>query len=192
MTRQSTRRLRPTAVALAAVFLVPGCSGDTAAQPEPMTSTGCSKPTIGKVGLQVSAQAEDGSPARPLAVTLEYERGSPDGVSGGPLTEVTPCVLAVVDLGKGAAAELGQGFELKSMMDDEEIDAAAGEGRLSVTDNAVRVAASGGNLSGFSGWYVNFSGADVGSYRWTAPAHWTQPAGTAVTGEVQVEIDVTA
>jgi hypothetical protein len=50
----------------------------------------------------------------------------------------------------------------------------------------------GGSYAGFTGWYVDFSAAEVGSYRWSAPAHWNQPSGAPATGTVEVVVDVTA
>ena len=77
-------------------------------------------------------------------------------------------------------------------MDHKSVDAVEGQGQVLVTDRAVNDVdlQGGGSFGFFTGWYVDFSKAGPGSYRWTAPAHWNGSAGTAVPGTVQVDLTV--
>ncbi|WP_380162737.1 hypothetical protein [Kineococcus sp. R86509] len=123
---------------------------------------------------------------------LDYSQGSPDGAAGGPLTEVTSCVVSEMSLLQGDGGDLNGSFALESRMDRQGIDAAEGQGRVLVTDQAVYAVDTqgGGDFGSFTGWYVDFAQAGVGLYRWTAPAHWNGSAGTSVAGTVQVDLTV--
>ncbi|WP_328291187.1 hypothetical protein OG218_00200 [Kineococcus sp. NBC_00420] len=195
MRKRSARLWR--VVALMSVLLIPaitGCSGKTTSQPEPMTSTGCSKPAVGQVSTRVTAQPDDGSPTPALTGSMTYSEGSPDGAAGGPLTEVTPCVVAVLSLLRDIGGDLDRGLGLESRMDHQSVDSGGGQGQVLITDQAVNDVDSqgGGSFGSFTGWYIDFSKAGPGSYQWTAPAHWSGAGGTSVKGVVQVDLDIAA
>ncbi|WP_328291536.1 hypothetical protein OG218_02040 [Kineococcus sp. NBC_00420] len=169
---------------------VAGCSDETEAHPAPVT-TECSE-VVGQVSARVQAQDDADSPGPALMWRMTYAKGSPDGAAGGPLSEVTPCVIAVLSALPGGVS--GGTFVLASRMDHQGVDAGHGQGRVFVTDQAVNDVDSqgGGSFGYFTGWYVDFSEAEPGSYRWTAPARWSGPSSADVSGQVQVDLDIAA